>query len=106
GNRPILYGRRLAFALAAGFLLICGLQMASLGVLYVSQHKQEESWRQQREQVFTAMNLQKGMQETFKEAHQDWLAYLRTGDVESKVRFETNVERLGSLLVSGRRLMS
>jgi PAS domain S-box-containing protein len=99
-------GRRLAFALAGGFLLICALQMASLGVLFVSQHQQEKSWQQQRESVSTAINLHNDMQETFRIAHESWTDYMRLEDAESRRRFESSMERLNTLMNSSLKLLS
>jgi PAS domain S-box-containing protein len=102
----IIPGRRLAYALAGGFLLVCALQMASLGVLFVSQQKQEASWRQQRELVSTAINLQKDTQEIFRELHKAWTAAVRDNDSGARARFETLSERLTARFASAKTLMS
>jgi PAS domain S-box-containing protein len=97
-GKRILQGRRLTYSLAAGFLLICLLQVALLAVLYVSQQKQGEAWRQQQELVSTAINHQKTMQELFEQTQNALLLYLKTGqdDVRTEVveRYKKLVEEL------------
>gem|GEM_PF-1296338 len=102
----IIPGRRLAFALTGGFLLVCALQMASLGVLFVSQHKQEVSWRQQRELVSTAINLQKDTQEIFRELQKSWISAVRENDAAARARYENLSERLVARFASARSLMN
>jgi PAS domain S-box-containing protein len=101
----IIPGRRLAYALTGGFFLVCALQMASLGVLFVSQQKQEASWRQQREQVSTAMSQREDLEKTFATAHASWIDFMLRGEADSRRRFESSMERMSVLIGSAQRIL-
>lgn len=99
-----------------GFVSVYCLQIALLCVGFSSQRKlgqetgeedkQVKDWRQQREQVFAAINFQKEMQDIFKDMLQTWLAVLSTNDADLKMRFEKVSEELNKRIASARQLMN
>ena len=104
-GKPILRGRRLSAALVVGFLLVCLLQFALLAVLYISQQRQGETWRQQQELVSTAIDHQKTMQKLFDETHDALLLYLKTGQSDVRADVEERYNKLVEELRNSKGLM-
>jgi PAS domain S-box-containing protein len=104
-KKPILRGRRLAFALALGFVLVCLIQVASLALLLVIQDWQEQIWTRLQAQLAPAMSAQENMENSFSEVRSAWRSYLLTGDPEMKKNFDQAYERLTMQLSSTRRTM-